>query len=147
MIVEQLVSAGGVLVRQTEGETEVILCGRPNIDLWGLPKGTPNSGESLEETASREVEEETGIKPQIVFKIGTTQYWFTRPNDKARCHKTVHYYLMNPVSGDTFLHDAEYEEVAWFPVNIAIKKLTYDNDVQMVKKAVDIFSKEKASNG
>ncbi len=147
MVVERLVSAGGVLIRGAEGETEIILCGRPKIELWGLPKGTPNAGETLEETALREVEEETGIKPKIVSKIGATQYWFTRPQDKARCSKTVHYYLMTPVSGDTSLHDSEYEEVAWFPIDSAIKKLTYVNDVQMVKKAADMVAERKTSKG
>ena len=147
MAVERLVSAGGVMFRETKGDTEIILCGRPKIELWGLPKGTPNPGETLEETALREVEEETGIKPKIVSRIGATQYWFTKPPDKTKCYKTVHYYLMTPVSGDTSLHDAEYEEVAWFPIDIAIKKLTYGNDVQTVKKAANMVAERKTSKG
>ncbi len=144
MPIERLVSAGGVLIREVNGVTETILCGRPSTGLWGLPKGTPNTGESLKETALREVQEETGIRPRIICKIGTTQYRFSRPQDRARCFKTVHYYLMTPVLGDTSLHDEEYEEVIWCPIDIAIDKLTYDTDVQMLKMAIDIAAKRGA---
>ncbi|MSQ14336.1 MAG: NUDIX hydrolase [Dehalococcoidia bacterium] len=141
MPIERLVSAGGVLVREINGETETVLCGRPSTGLWGLPKGTPNSGETLKETALREVEEETGIRPRIEGKIGTTQYRFKRSQDKARCFKTVHYYLMTPVLGDTSLHDAEYEEVIWCSIAVAIDKLSHENDVQILKLAVDMAAR------
>src|SRR5262249_19798213 len=60
--IEDLVSAGGIVYRQGEAEPEVVLCGRPARGLWALPKGTPEATETLEQTAQREVTEETGLQ-------------------------------------------------------------------------------------
>lgn len=112
---------------------EVVLCGRDRDGVWGLPKGTPAPGESLEETALREVSEETGLQVRIVGKIGTIQYWFSR--NGVRYHKWVHHYLMEATGGDTAAHDAEYDRVEWHPVEVASKILSFKNEARMVEKA------------
>jgi ADP-ribose pyrophosphatase YjhB (NUDIX family) len=133
MPVERAVSAGGVVVRQGVAGPEVVICGRDSDGVWGLPKGTPNEGESLEEAALREVCEETGLRVEIVKKIGVAEYWFAR--DGIRYHKWVHHYLMRVTGGSTAEHDLEYDRVVWFPIEKAIETLTFDNDKEMVEQA------------
>jgi 8-oxo-dGTP pyrophosphatase MutT (NUDIX family) len=133
MPVEQAVSAGGVVVRQGAAGFEVVICGRDSDGVWGLPKGTPDEGESLEAAAVREVGEETGLRVEIVKKIGVAEYWFAR--DGIRYHKWVHHYLMRTTGGNTAEHDMEHDRVEWFPIEEAIETLTFDNDKEIVERA------------
>jgi 8-oxo-dGTP pyrophosphatase MutT (NUDIX family) len=132
--VQKAVSAGGVVLRQGPGGAEVVICGRDSDGVWGLPKGTPDEGESLEAAALREVAEESGLSVEIVGKLGVVEYWFA--HDGTRFHKWVHYYLMRATGGSTEDHDDEHDRVEWRPVPDALKELTFDNDRQMVLKAV-----------
>ena len=135
--VQRAVSAGGVVYRKTERLVEFVICGRDSDGVWGLPKGTPNPGESLEETAVREVSEETGLEVRLVDKIGVIEYWFSR--EGIRYHKWVHYYLMQAIGGDTSKHDVEYDRVEWVPAEVALKKLTFKNEVEVASKAKAIL--------
>lgn len=131
--VEVAVSAGGVVYRRGEKGVEVVICGRLGDGVWGLPKGTPDDGESIEETAVREVSEETGLEVQISDKIGVVEYWFARAG--VRYHKWVHHYLFEATGGDTDNHDLEYDRVEWRPIEEALKTLTFKNESDMVEKA------------
>lgn len=131
--VENAVSAGGVVFRRADSGIEVVICGRDSDGIWGLPKGTPAPGESLEETAVREVTEETGLQVRILDKVGTVEYWFAR--DGVRYHKRVHHYLMEAVGGSTEAHDHEYDRVEWRPIEAALKTLTFKNEVDIVARA------------
>jgi 8-oxo-dGTP pyrophosphatase MutT (NUDIX family) len=137
--IEDLVSAGGIVYRQGEAEPEVVLCGRPSRGLWALPKGTPEATETLEETATREVTEETGLQVSIERKVGEIEYWFTRAEVGKRFHKRVHHYLMRPVGGDTANHDHEYDEVRWFPASEAARRLTFPDEVEILRRAVALM--------
>ena len=118
---------------------EVILCGKwTPRQLWALPKGTPETGETREQTAIREVTEETGLKVKPQCFIDSIQYWFVRPMDGWRCHKTVLYYLMDSIGGDTSLHDNEFDEVRWFSVEDALKTMSYGNEAEVVKKGLSM---------
>ena len=134
MPVERAVSAGGVVLREGAAGAEVVICGRDADDVWGLPKGTLDEGESLQEAAVREVSEETGLKVEIVKKIGVVEYWFSA--DGVRYHKWVHHYLMRSTGGRTADHDAEHDRVEWMPADKAIRRLTFDNDKNMVRQAM-----------
>ena len=138
----QKVSAGGVVYRVGDVGIEVVLCGRVSPPIWALPKGTPWPGESHEETAVREVCEETGLSVKVVGFVGQTEYWFSDPIDEALCHKTVHFYLMSVVGGDTKLHDHEFDEVKWFLAVAAMRTLTYENEVAIVEKCLPLASAE-----
>ena len=137
--IEYPVSAGGVVYRQAEGGPngglEVVLCGRRQAGTWSLPKGTPGQEETLEQTALREVQEETGLEVVIEESLGTIDYWFHRPPDRVRCHKTVHYYLMAPRGGSLELHDPEFDDVEWFPVREGLQAMTYANEAEVVRRA------------
>lgn len=136
--VEKAVSAGGVIFRTGDHGVEVILCGRSAERLWGLPKGTPEPGESLRETALREVREESGLGVDIIAELGVIEYEFARPAKGVRFEKTVHHYLMQPNGdGSTAVHDHEYDRVEWFPAEEALRIMTYRNEATVVRRALD----------
>jgi ADP-ribose pyrophosphatase YjhB (NUDIX family) len=131
------VSAGGVVFRQVDGRDEVALVGRSAQGTWGLPKGTPAEGESMEQTALREVAEETGLEARMVELIGTIQYYFVARS--TRFHKAVHFFLMEAVGGDVGRHDHEYDLVEWFSLDDALARLSYPNEAEMVRRARDML--------
>jgi 8-oxo-dGTP pyrophosphatase MutT (NUDIX family) len=130
--VREAVAAGGVVIRRGERGHEVVLAGREG--MWVLPKGTPDADERIEETATREVREETGLDVRIVRPIGQIEYWFALP--RKRVHKIVHFYLMEALGGDTSQHDHEYDEVRWVPVDEARRMLTFDTYREMLERAL-----------
>ncbi len=141
--VVQLESAGGVVFRETARGVEVVLCGVRNPRMWRLPKGTPDPGETREETALREVCEETGLEVELLDAIGSIQYQFVRPDDGAICHKTVHFYLMAPTGGDLSLHDNEFDVAEWFSLGHALDSLTYKNEADIVQKGIQEVAQKR----
>jgi 8-oxo-dGTP pyrophosphatase MutT (NUDIX family) len=125
-------------MRPGENGPEVLLCGRSADGLWALPKGTPEKGETIEQTANREVREETGVEVEQTAVIGEIKYWFSRPQEGVRYYKTVYHYLFKPVGGDPSLHDHEFDDVRWFPVQQAEKLLTYQNEARILRQALDV---------
>ena len=73
--------------------------------LWPLPKGHVEAGETAEQAAVREVEEETGIRAEVVAALGTIDYWFAA--EGRRVHKTVHHFLLRALSGELCDDDVE----------------------------------------
>ncbi|MEX2245516.1 MAG: NUDIX hydrolase [Dehalococcoidia bacterium] len=141
MRVEEAVSAGGVVYRIGAGGIDVLLCGRAAEGLWALPKGTPEPGESLAQTALREVREETGLDVEITRDLGMIAYEFARPAQGVRFEKTVHHYLMRPTgTGSIERHDAEYDRVAWFPADEALRLMTYRNEAEVVRRALAMIA-------
>jgi 8-oxo-dGTP pyrophosphatase MutT (NUDIX family) len=118
---------------------DVLLCGRSSDRLWALPKGTPEPDETIEQTALREVREETGVEVEPDGLIGEVKYWFSRPQDGVRYYKTVHHFLLRPVGGDPSLHDHEFDEVRWFPVQEALRLLTYRNEAKILRQALELL--------
>ena len=103
--------------------------GRDSV-TWTLPKGTPDPGETVEQTALREVGEETGLEVRIVEPLGAIEYDFVQ--DGTRIHKTVHYFLMEPIGGDLARHDAEFERVRWVPFDEADEILSFATERELV---------------
>ena len=136
--VEQAVSAGGVVFRHGEAGVEFVLCGRVHENLWALPKGTPEAGETIEQTARREVTEETGLGVTIVGDLGSIEYVFARPAQGVRFEKTVHHFLMKPDgSGSVDTHDHEYDRVEWFAAAEALRLMTHRNEATIVRRALE----------
>jgi 8-oxo-dGTP pyrophosphatase MutT (NUDIX family) len=127
-------SAGGVVHRSVEGRTQVVLVHRRKPVLWALPKGTPDAGETLEETALRETREETGLEVELEEPISEIRYFFV--HGSTRYHKTVHFYLMRPIGGSLEQHDHEFDEVRWLQVEEALELMTHATERSVVERAV-----------
>lgn len=132
--IEDAVSAGGVVWRRSDHGVEVVLCGR-NDGLRVLPKGTPDAGEAIQETALREVREETGLEVALGEPLGTIDYWFT--SGGIRYHKQVHHWLMEPTGGDVANHDHEFDVVEWLSFEQAMADLTYENERKVLLRAAE----------
>ena len=130
------VSAGGVVYRRApEGGVEIVLVARPAQRLWALPKGTPEPGESIEQTARREVTEETGLQVEIAGDLGSIRYRYAIQREGVLVQKVVYYYLMEPTGGDVSLHDHEYDVVDWVDIHLARERMSYSNDRAVVERA------------
>src|SRR6478736_3507067 len=114
-------SAGGLVVADDGvNEPRAALIGRTDRRgrlLWSLPKGHIEEGETPEDTAVREVAEETGIIGEVVAPLGAIDYWFVA--DGRRVHKTVHHFLLRSVSGELSDADIEVEQVEWVALDEA----------------------------
>jgi 8-oxo-dGTP pyrophosphatase MutT (NUDIX family) len=109
---------------------------------WVLPKGTPSDGETAEQTALREVAEETGLTVRILSRVGAIEYFFTQ--DGVRIHKTVHFFLMEPTGGNLEEHDNEFEDVRWIPLEEARTLLTFPTERQIVEQALPVYGTANA---
>ncbi|MFT4126234.1 MAG: NUDIX hydrolase, partial [Gordonia sp. (in: high G+C Gram-positive bacteria)] len=101
--------------------------------MWSLPKGHIETGETAEQTAVREVAEETGILGTVVAPLGKIDYWFV--SDGRRIHKTVHHYLLRSVGGELSDEDYEVTEVAWVPLPELPRRLTYSDERRLARMA------------
>ena len=129
------------MLRHTTTGFEVVLCYRQSENLWALPKGTPEEGESIEETARREVTEESGLEVVSGPSVGETRYSFGR--DGIIYEKVVYFYLMSAVGGDTGRHDEEFDLVEWVPVKQAMEQLTFKNESRIVEKALPMAEEQR----
>jgi len=118
---------------------EVVLVGRSNSGLWALPKGTPQPGETLEQVAIREVQEETGLQVRLLAYIGSISYSFI--HDQTRYYKQVRHFLLEAIGGDLALHDQEYDQVEWFPLPEACRRLTYQNEAHILYQAEETLQR------
>lgn len=103
--------------------------------LWSLPKGHLEGGESPEQAAIREVQEETGIRGRVVTKLGVIDFWFVA--DSHRVHKTVHHFLLEAVSGELSNADVEVDDVAWVPLGDLPGRLAYDTERKLLAAITD----------
>ena len=118
---------------------EIALVGRSNPGLWALPKGTPERGETIEQVAVREVQEETGLQVRLISYVGSISYSFVR--DQVRYYKQVRHFLFEAVGGDMALHDHEYDLVEWFSLSEAGRRLTYQNELHILYQAEDVLQR------
>jgi len=129
-------SAGGVVVSAELDRPSLVVGmrrrGRDGV-TWTLPKGTPSPGETTEQTALREVGEETGLEVRIVAPLPSIEYAFIQ--DGTRIRKTVHYFLMEPTGGDLSRHDHEFAAVRWVPFSEAGALLSFQTERELVATA------------
>jgi len=128
-------------VDRTEGAPRVALIGRVDRRgrlLWSLPKGHVEAGETHEDAAVREVEEETGIRGRVLAALGTIDYWFVA--EDRRIHKTVHHYLLEASGGELSDEDIEVDEVAWVPLTELRDRLAYAGERRLADTAADLLA-------
>jgi 8-oxo-dGTP pyrophosphatase MutT (NUDIX family) len=138
-------SAGGLVIDNIDKPREeqvAALIGRVDRRgrmLWSLPKGHIELGETAEQTAIREVAEETGIQGSVLAALGRIDYWFV--TDGRRVHKTVHHYLMRCSGGQLSDEDVEVAEVAWVPLRELPSRLAYADERKLAEVADELIDK------
>lgn len=135
---EKEISAGGVVFKKENDKIHFVLIS-PKEGRWCLPKGLMAEEEKEEETALREVREETGLVCRIVQKIDTIEYWYYSREKGVRLHKFVHFFLMEFMEGSLENHDWEVIEVKWFEAEDAIDKASFQSEKEILKKALQIL--------
>jgi 8-oxo-dGTP diphosphatase len=121
-------AAGGVLWRITGGESQVAVVHRPRYDDWTLPKGTREKGESLAETALREVREETNCQAQLLDFAGCTWY------EVEGILKIVFFWQMALDEEYEFRPNEEVDQLAWLTASQAMKKLDYESEKNLISR-------------
>ena len=119
-------AAGGVVWRRGPSGVEVAVVHRPKYDDWSLPKGKLDPGESWEQAALREVEEEIGLRCELGRELPPVAYKDNKGRDKI-----VRYWMMQPQDGE-FEPNPEVDEVRWLLPSAAAELLTYPHDRELV---------------
>lgn len=143
-------SAGGIVLRQaqdfgskpqfTKGSVEILVCQHSGHHGWVFPKGLigdHKKDEGRQQTAIREVKEETGVEAKIEKELTPVTFWYVWEGEKRK--KTVYYYLMEETGGDITNHDFEMENVEWIAAEKVEERLTYSSDKKVWKEAEKII--------
>ena len=134
-------SAGGLVIDRTGTVPRAALIARHDRRgrlVWSLPKGHLEAGESHEDAAVREVEEETGIRGAVLDFLGTIDFRFVAGG--RHVHKTVHHYLLEAQTGTLSDDDVEVDEVAWVPVDELVHRLAYADERRLVERVPDLLA-------
>lgn len=125
-------AAGGVVWRTGPRGIEVVLVHRDRYGDWSFPKGKLDPGESWEEAAVREVQEETAITPVLGHELASTEYL-----DRHRRPKRARYWAMTVAHDGRFEPDEEISAVDWVPIDEAAERLTYPRDVAVLRSFIE----------
>ncbi|CAB4920029.1 unannotated protein [freshwater metagenome] len=134
-------SAGGLVLDRSGTVAKAALIARHDRRgklVWSMPKGHLEPGETAEDAAVREVQEETGIESHVIGTLGTIDFWFM--SQDRRVHKTVHHYLLEADGGELSDADAEVVEVAWFPLDDVADLLRYPDERRLVNMVHGLLS-------
>jgi ADP-ribose pyrophosphatase YjhB (NUDIX family) len=134
-------SAGGFVVDSAGPVPQVALIARHDRRgrlVWSLPKGHLEAGETAEQAAVREVEEETGIRSRVVAPLGVIDFWFVV--EDRRIHKTVHHFLLEASGGELSDEDVEVEAVAWVPLPEVESRLAYADERRLLVRATELLA-------
>ena len=129
-------SAGGVVYKKENNQIFILVSQHSQHHGWVFPKGLIGDHieeENKEETALREVKEETGAIGKIIKMLTPVTYWFVFEGEKVR--KTVYYFLMEYIGGDITEHDHEMEAVKWLPIEKVADRLSYKSDQRVWEEA------------
>lgn len=124
-------SCGAIVYRKYHGNTEILLVRSIQSGHWSFPKGHVEEGETEEETARREIKEETGLDVLLDTGFRETVTFSPRRNTK----KTVVYFVGMATSHDLIPQQEEISELKWHEIGQAVGVLTYENDKTIVNKA------------
>ena len=125
----EVLAAGGLVIGGAGARTRVAIIHRPRYDDWSLPKGKLDPGETFEQAALREVEEETGLRCRLGREVGSVTY-----RDHKDRLKLVRFWLMEPVSDAGFEPTNEVDELRWVPLDEAPEVLDYDFDRELLER-------------
>ena len=135
------VSAGGLVLDRSSRPWKAALIARVDRRgrlIWSLPKGHVEAGETNEQAAIREGEEETGIQSSVLMLLGTIDFWFMA--EEKRIHKTVHHFLLDANGGELSDEDREVDEVAWIPLDEVEGKLAYPDERKLMARVPELLA-------
>jgi len=135
------VSAGGLVLDRSSTPWKAALIARVDRRgrlIWSLPKGHVEAGETNEQAAIREVEEETGIQSSVLMLLGTIDFWFMAA--EKRIHKTVHHFILDAQGGELSDEDREVDEVAWIPIGEVEGKLAYPDERKLMARVPELLA-------
>jgi len=133
-------SAGGIVFKKDKNKIYILVSKHSEHHGWVFPKGLIGDnikGEKKEDTAVREVKEETGINAKILKPLNPVSYYYVWEKEKIK--KTVYYFVMEHLSGDFKDRDFEMEEVEWILKENVYKKLTYKSDKEVWQETKKAF--------
>lgn len=130
------ISAGGVLIKRKNSELFFAIIERKAMEDCTLPKGHQEANENLQQTAVREVLEETGFKSAPVDYLGKFTYSVKNDDKKIKTIRTVHWFLMVHRSGKKIAPNSEVKKVKWTPIKTNYDFMTYQNDKMIVGRAI-----------
>jgi 8-oxo-dGTP pyrophosphatase MutT (NUDIX family) len=134
-------SSGGVVFRRTDVRVDFLLIRDPYAN-WGLPKGHIEGGETPEQAALREVEEETGLRELSTVAQLPTIDWYFRDRGKL-VHKFCHFFLLECAAGEAVPQlDEGITQCIWHPPDVAIRTVSYSNARQVVRAAADWLQRD-----
>lgn len=140
-MVKRVFSAGGIIIKRGNNSTKVLVTQHSGHHGWDFPKGHLESGETSQQAALREVEEETGIQAKILERVGQTQYFYFEDHQKVL--KTVTFFLMEYVSKGEATTAFEVSDKVWLPADEVLEKLTFMDTKELWKKAKEKIGKLK----
>ena len=130
-----------MVLRLDGGQIEAALIGRLDRRkrlVWSMPKGHLEEGETAEQAAVREAEEETGIQSRVIAPLGVIDFWFVA--EGRRIHKTVHHFVLEATGGALSDEDIEVEEVAWVPVAELPTRLGYADERRLLERVPGLLA-------
>jgi 8-oxo-dGTP pyrophosphatase MutT (NUDIX family) len=129
------------VLRFDNDQVEAALIGRLDRRkrlVWSMPKGHLEEGETAEQAAVREAQEETGIQSQVIAPLGVIDFWFVA--EGRRIHKTVHHFVLKATGGELCDDDIEVEEVAWVPVAELPERLGYADERRLLERVPGLLA-------
>jgi len=136
-------SSGGAVISFRDGTPYVALIATRGKTRWGLPKGAVSEGETSEQAALREVNEETGLEAAIVKPLDTIEYFFRASGTLIR--KRVDFYLMNFVAGELTPQLSEVDDVEWVELSEAIQRASFESERKLLEMAQQEIETARAS--
>lgn len=123
--------------QHTDGTWRFLVVKQADNEKWGFPKGHPEEGETAEETALRELREETGITDCTILACGPFSEHYIKPNkDGSYRNKTVTYFVGFTSNPATTLQQEEIADSAWLSASDALARLTYAESKEIFKTAL-----------
>ena len=132
-------SAGGVVFKKEHGRYKVCLVSKREGKVWALPKGRLNEGETPEQTAIREILEETGHRTEILLKLDEIHYYFLVRETQTLYSKRVTFFLLKLLEENAQPRDNENDSVVWLESSEAVRRLSYLNEKKIIKLAMGIL--------